>query len=459
MALLNEAKGKKRQFFGTDGVRDIANQGMMTPDAAMRLGSAYAVFLMENGVERPKIAVGRDTRLSGEMLQSALMAGIASSGGDAVDLGVIPTPGVSSAALRGPFSGGAVVSASHNPAEYNGIKFLDGDGFKLTDDDEAGIEEIFLDDGRRRRAAPERIGTVRDGSEYRAGYVEGLGKLFRDIKDRSYPIVIDAANGAASSYVGPLFSEWSGGVTFMANDPDGTNINKNVGVTHIETLAAKVCETGAALGIAYDGDTDRVLMCDSRGRVLDGDIMLWVIGRWLASRGELGAGVVATVMSNMVLEDLLAQEGIKVFRCPVGDRYVLDTMKREGARIGGEQSGHIIALDYANTGDGLCSGILFLKAVGELGEDVSTLVDRFDRYPQVLRNMKVKDKNAVMSSPLVDAAAKEAERLLAGKGRMLLRPSGTEPLIRIFAESRDAELMNRAADIMEEAIGKVVNAQ
>ena len=314
-------------------------------------------------------------------------------------------------------------------------------------------------DERRRRAAPERIGTVRDGSEYRAGYVEGLGKLFRDIKDRSYPIVIDAANGAASSYVGPLFSEWSGGVTFMANDPDGTNINKNVGVTHIETLAAKVRETGAALGIAYDGDTDRVLMCDGKGRVLDGDIMLWVIGRWLASRGELGAGVVATVMSNMVLEDLLAQEGIKVFRCPVGDRYVLDTMKREGARIGGEQSGHIIALDYANTGDGLCSGILFLKAVGELGEDVSTLVDRFDRYPQVLRNMKVKDKNAVMSSPLVEAAAKEAERLLAGKGRMLLRPSGTEPLIRIFAESRDAELMNRAADIMEEAIGKVVNAQ
>ena len=244
---MNEAKGKKRQFFGTDGVRDIANQGMMTPDAAMRLGSAYAVFLMENGVERPKIAVGRDTRLSGEMLQSALMAGIASSGGDAVDLGVIPTPGVSSAALRGPFSGGAVVSASHNPAEYNGIKFLDGDGFKLTDDDEAGIEEIFLDDERRRRAAPEHIGTVRDGSEYRAGYVEGLGKLFRDIKDRSYPIVIDAANGAASSYVGPLFSEWSGGVTFMANDPDGTNINKNVGVTHIETLAAKVCETGAAI--------------------------------------------------------------------------------------------------------------------------------------------------------------------------------------------------------------------
>ncbi|MPN29583.1 Phosphoglucosamine mutase [bioreactor metagenome] len=199
-----------------------------------------------------------------------------------------------------------------------------------------------------------------------------------------------------------------------------------------------------------------MLLCDSRGRTLDGDIMLWVIGRWFAKRGVLGAGVTATVMSNMVLEDLLAEDGIKVFRCPVGDRYVLDTMRREGARIGGEQSGHIIALEYANTGDGLCAGILFLKAVAELGEDISTLADRFERYPQVLRNMRVDDKDRIMTSPLVGAAAEEAERLLKGRGRMLLRPSGTEPLIRIFAESRDAGLMNQAADIMEAAIKKAV---
>lgn len=454
---MNEAKGKKRQFFGTDGVRDIANQGMMTPDAAMRLGSAYVVFLRERGVARPKVAVGRDTRLSGEMLQSALMAGIAASGGDAIDLGVIPTPGVSSSALRGPFDGGAVVSASHNPAEYNGIKFLDGSGYKLSDDDETDIEEIFLDDERRVAAPPERIGAVRDGASYRDDYLKSLGKLLRTIEKRSYPIVVDAANGAASAFVGPLFSDWRGGVTFIGDEPNGLNINDKVGVTHIESLVSKVSETGAALGIAYDGDTDRVLMCDGAGRVIDGDIMLWVVGRWLASRGSLGTGVTATVMSNMVLEDLLAQEKIKVFRCPVGDRYVLDTMKREGARIGGEQSGHIIALDYANTGDGLCSGILFLKAIDELGEDISTLADRFERYPQVLRNVKVKDKKAVAESPLVAAAAKEAERLLSGRGRMLLRPSGTEPLVRIFAESRDADLMNRAADIMEEAIRKVVN--
>ena len=449
-------EGKKRRFFGTDGVRDIANSGMMRPEPAMRLGAAYALFLKDLGVGRPVIAVGRDTRRSGEMLQSALMSGIASAGGSAVDLGVIPTPGVSSVAARNRFDGGAVISASHNPAEYNGIKFLDKDGFKLTDDDEADIEAIFLREEGLRFAAPSEIGGVSDGSEYRRQYAGLLKEVIKEVEDTSYPIVIDAANGAASAFVEPLFAGWRGGVTFMGNLPDGVNINKEVGVTHIASLASEVVKRKASLGIAYDGDTDRVLLCDSQGRTLDGDIMLWVIGRWLAKRGALGAGVTATVMSNMVLEDLLAAEGIKVFRCPVGDRYVLDTMKREGARIGGEQSGHIIALEYANTGDGLCSGILFLKAVAELGEDISTLADRFERYPQVLRNIKVVDKDRVMNSPSVAAAAAAAEKLLSGRGRMLLRPSGTEPLIRVFAESRDAGLMDSAADIMEAAIKKEI---
>ena len=447
----SEAK-KKRQFFGTDGVRDIANSGMMRPEAAMRLGGAYVLFLRRGGFAHPVIAVGRDTRKSGEMLQSALMAGITAAGGDAVDLGVIPTPGVSSAAFNNHVAGGAVISASHNPAEYNGIKFLDENGFKLTDDDEADIEEIFLDPSTDRFAAPAEIGNVRDGSVYREEYAAHLESLMPEIKNNDYPIVVDAANGAASSFVEQLFTSWRGKVTFMGNEPDGMNINKGVGVTHIQALASRVKEEKAQLGIAYDGDTDRVLLCDSQGRVLDGDIMLWVIGRWLASRGKLGSGVTATVMSNMVLEDLLAKDGIKVFRCQVGDRYVLDTMRREGGEIGGEQSGHIIALEYANTGDGLCSGILFLRAVAELGEDTSTLYDRFEKYPQVLRNMHVRDKNLVMNSPKVAAAAGEAEKLLAGRGRMLLRPSGTEPLIRIFVESRDSALMDKAADIMENAI-------
>lgn len=447
--------GKKRQFFGTDGVRDIANKGMMRPEPAMRLGAAYTQFLKGHGIAHPKIAVGRDTRRSGEMLQSALMSGIAAAGGSAWDLGVIPTPGVSCAAARNSFDGGAVISASHNPAEYNGIKFLDHDGFKLPDGDEAEIENIFLDESHIAYAVPEGIGAVANGAKYREQYAGILKELMRGVKDTSVSVVIDAANGAASDFVEPLFSDWHG-ATFIGNMPDGVNINRNVGVTHMETLTSEVIKRGASLGIAYDGDTDRVLLCDGKGRILDGDIMLWVIGRWLARRGALGAGVTATVMSNMVLEDLLAQEDIKVFRCPVGDRYVLDTMKREGGKLGGEQSGHIIALEFANTGDGLCSGILFLRAVAELGEDISTLSDRFDRYPQVLRNMKVSNKEQLMKSSVVAAAAEEAEHLLSGKGRMLLRPSGTEPLIRIFVESRDAKLMNDAADIMEAAIRREI---
>ncbi|MCR5336881.1 MAG: phosphoglucosamine mutase [Synergistes sp.] len=444
----------KRRFFGTDGVRDVANNGMMRPEQAMRLGAAYTAFLKKNGRSAPKIAVGRDTRRSGEMLQSALMAGIASAGGSSTDLGVIPTPGVSSVACTHDFDGGAVISASHNPAEYNGIKFLDGGGFKLSDEDEAEIESIFLDEKAELLAAPENIGAVLDGSRLRREYAGRLKKIMTDVKDYSCPVVIDAANGAASAFVEPLFSEWQGRVTIIANAPDGMNINRNVGVTHIDTLVSAVIKNKAELGIAYDGDTDRVLMCDRSGRVIDGDIMLWVIGRWFAKRGRLGAGVTATVMSNMVLEDLLAQEGIKVFRCPVGDRYVLDTMRRMGGKLGGEQSGHIIALEYANTGDGLCAGVLFLKAVSELCEDISTLNDRFDRYPQVLRNMPVKDKKMIMESEKVSLAAAAAEKLLGANGRMLLRPSGTEPLIRIFVESRDKKLMEDAADIMEDAIRK-----
>ncbi len=444
----------KRRFFGTDGVRDVANNGMMRPEQAMRLGAAYTAFLKKNGRSAPKIAVGRDTRRSGEMLQSALMAGIASAGGSSTDLGVIPTPGVSSVACTHDFDGGAVISASHNPAEYNGIKFLDGGGFKLSDEDEAEIESIFLDEKAELLAAPENIGAVLDGSRLRREYAGRLKKIMTDVKDYSCPVVIDAANGAASAFVEPLFSEWQGRVTIIANAPDGMNINRNVGVTHIDTLVSEVIKNKAELGIAYDGDTDRVLMCDRSGRVIDGDIMLWVIGRWFAKRGRLGAGVTATVMSNMVLEDLLAQEGIKVFRCPVGDRYVLDTMRRMGGKLGGEQSGHIIALEYANTGDGLCAGVLFLKAVSELCEDISTLNDRFDRYPQVLRNMPVKDKKMIMESEKVSLAAAAAEKLLGANGRMLLRPSGTEPLIRIFVESRDKKLMEDAADIMEDAIRK-----
>ena len=455
-----EGTARTRRMFGTDGVRDVANIGMMTPEAVLRLGRAYVMFLEGLGYKRPHIAVGRDTRISGAMLESALSAGITSAGGDVSLLGVIPTPGVSFAALHGGFDGGAVISASHNPAEYNGVKFLDKDGFKLTDDDEIIIEKIFEEaEPSAKHPMHGAVGRIFDGSRFAREYVGVLTALLERVKKRDCRLVIDAANGAAFSVVQQLFEKWDGEVSFLAKDPDGMNINSGVGVTHMDHICAETVKRGADIGIAYDGDTDRVLMCDFKGRVIDGDIMLWVIGRWLAAKGALGSGLVATVMSNMALEDLLAKDNIKVFRCNVGDRYVLDVMRKEACRLGGEQSGHIIALDYANTGDGLCSGVLFLMAIDELGEDISSLVDKFDRYPQVLRNMRIRDKSKIMGSPKLAEAIAEAQSMLSGKGRMLLRPSGTEPLVRIFVESRDTDLMNKTADMLEERISEIISSE
>lgn len=445
-------------MFGTDGVRDIANRGMMKPEIAMKLGRAFTLFLKKRGAKEVRIAVGSDTRYSGHMIGAALCAGITSAGGDVFTVGEIPTPGVSYAVAANHFDGGAVISASHNPAEYNGIKFLDGKGFKLSDDDELLIEELYSNDETTERPTHGAIGRITNADHLKDDYLNYLLGLMEDVKDRDIPILIDAANGAASSLVGPLFKNWKGKVSILANEPDGLNINSGVGVTNIDFLREKTISAKAEIGIAYDGDTDRVLMCDGMGRTIDGDIMLWVITRWLASRDSLGSGVVATVMSNMVLEDLLNKEGIKVFRCGVGDRYVLDKMRKENCRIGGEQSGHIIALDYANTGDGLCSSILFLRALSDMGENVSTLVDRFDRYPQILRNLRIENKTIVLGSLKLKEAEKKAQIYLKDKGRMLLRPSGTEPLIRIFVESRDSVLMNETVDMLEKTILEIAKA-
>lgn len=446
-----------REMFGTDGVRGVANKGFMTPEAVMRLGCAYIEFLRIKGVSSPKIVVGMDTRISGEMLKAALTAGITASGGAVVDLGVIPTPGVSFAVFNGGYDGGAVVSASHNPAEYNGIKFLDNKGFKLTDIDETEIEAFYeYPDLLAVRPCGKTVGRVTGDHVMKTGYRGFLSSLLQQVKNKNYPLVVDAANGAASELVAPLMELWEGEAFLYGVSPDGVNINDGVGVTHMNLICGKTVENKAKLGVAYDGDADRVLFSDERGRVIDGDIMLWVIARWLAREKKLGSGVVATIMTNMALDDLLAKEEINVFRCDVGDRYVLETMQRSGCRLGGEQSGHILILDYANTGDGLCSGILFLRALAELGEDPGKLVDKFDRYPQILRNIKVENNKAVMAAPALAEACAEVEKMLKDKGRFSLRPSGTEPLIRIFVESRDTFLMNRAADFLEAEIERVL---
>lgn len=448
--------GNARRLFGTDGIRDIANNGNMTPELALKLGRAFVFFLMGKGHIHPSVAVGKDTRRSGAMLESALVAGMTSAGAKVYSLGVFPTPGVSHIVNNLKLTAGAIISASHNPAEYNGIKFLDGHGFKLTDEDESAIEVCMTDDLLESwRPVGALVGDFVEAHSYKEHYIRWLREHLDSIGRQHWPMVIDAANGAASEFAGELFSSWAGPVVYTGTTPDGMNINSDVGVMHMEHLTEKVRENNAYAGIAYDGDTDRVLLCDGRGRQIDGDIMLWVIGRYLAAQGTLGEGIVATVMSNMALEEKLKELGIETFRCPVGDRYVLEKMRETGAKLGGEQSGHIIASDYVTTGDGLFTGLLFLKACTDLEEDISTLVDRFVRYPQVLRNLKLSNRERIMSSPKLECAKDDAEKKLAGTGRILLRPSGTEPLLRILVEARDEGLMNSVCDDLENAIMEI----
>jgi phosphoglucosamine mutase len=443
-------------MFGTDGVRDVANRGLMTPEMALSFGRAFALFLTEHGVPRPKIVVCRDTRRSGEMIESALRSGMMSAGAEIYLLGVFPTPGLSCVLRAGGFDAGAVISASHNPAEYNGIKFFTSQGYKLKDEDEAEIESYLGDDLLHDwRPTGASIGNTHDAHDKRRLYLDWLRGILESIGPREWPLVIDAANGAAAGIVRDIFGHWGGSVSYCGVDADGLNINDGVGVIHMHHLAAIVKENSARLGIAFDGDTDRVLMCDSRGRPIDGDIMLWVIGRYMASHGKLDKGLVATVMSNMALEEKMKEEGIPMFRCPVGDRYVLESMLETGALLGGEQSGHLIILDHVATGDGICTGLMFLKSCAELGEDVDTLVDRFTRYPQCLKNLKISDRERVLASPLMKEASDKAHERLAGRGRILLRPSGTEPLIRVLVESDDATLTKEVCDDLTKAITKI----
>jgi len=427
----------------------------MTPEMALRLGRSYVLFLIERGVSKPTIAVGRDTRKSGPMIESALISGLTSAGADVFRLDVIPTPGVSYGVKKLLCDGGAVVSASHNPSEYNGIKFLGSDGCKLSDDSEAEIEE-YLEDSLfdEWRPTGASVGSVFSRNDFSAEYSDWvLGSCCINV-DRDLSVVVDCANGAASFMAGGLFRRCFREPVLIADTPDGTNINERCGVMHIDSLASQVVAGGHDLGMALDGDADRVLFVDSKGRLIDGDIMLWIIGRWLSREERIGGGVVATVMSNKALEEHLHSEGVPVTRCQVGDRYVLEAMRERGARLGGEQSGHVIASEYVATGDGLCSGLLFLTACRVLGEDTDTLVDRFGRYPQVLKNFHSLDKDEFLRRESVKSAISRATMELSDLGRVLVRPSGTEPLVRVLVEAKDEEMLRSVSERLFEAIGR-----
>ena len=442
----------KRVLFGTDGVRDVANKGGMTPEMALRLGRAFILFLMEKGgVPRPRIALGRDTRRSGMMLEGALAAGMTSAGAEVLSIGVIPTPGVSCAVRSLGVDGGAVISASHNPAEYNGIKFLDHDGCKLSDEAELSIEEYIgdnlTDDWRPTGAS---VGEVLSRPDLVRGYAEHLASLPRcGVELLANKVAFDCAHGAASVVMPVLLKRLGAACPLIGASPDGMNINEGAGVMHMEHLGEYVTRLGYRLGFAFDGDADRVLAADSKGRVIDGDILLWVLARWLLPQGLLGSGVAVTVMSNMALEGHLEREGIKVVRCPVGDRYVLDAMRHSGARLGGEQSGHIIADAFTGTGDGLCTALLFLKALQDLNEDPDTLVDRFGRYAQRLSNLPLESRKE-LDMDRVNEIAAEAQGKMEGKGRVFVRPSGTEPLLRILVEAREAALVEEVSRLLME---------
>ena len=429
----------KRKLFGTDGVRDLANSGNMTPELALKLGRAFIRF-----THGRKIIIGCDTRLSGRMLEGALYSGMSSEGAEVYLAGVIPTPGVSYAVKSLNADGGAVISASHNPAEYNGIKFLGADGCKLSDDDELAIEYTLSRD--ERSTSPD-TGRIHDSPELVKDYARHIASLLNPeaIIDR---VTFDCANGASAMSVPVLvgatkFSQLN--TSIISQKFDGLNINKNCGVMHMSSLTDYVVKNGMNIGFAFDGDADRVLISDSKGRIIDGDIILWVLGRWLKLSGN--DKVVVTVMSNMALEAHFADEGIETLRCPVGDRYVLETMRESGAGLGGEQSGHIIASEFTSTGDGLCTAVLFLNAIHDLGENVSTLVDRFGRYPQRLTNLTLKRPRESVDMSAVNGIVAEYQDRIE-HGRIFIRTSGTEPLLRILVEAPEIDTVEELSAIL-----------
>ncbi len=437
-----EKKHRCRCLFGTDGVRDIANRGAMTPEMALRLGRAYVLFLIERGAPRPRIVVGRDTRRSGRMLESALIAGMSSAGAEVLTLGVVPTPAVSYGVSCFGAQGGVVVSASHNPPEYNGIKFLNCLGQKLSDSEEMEIEDYLGDDLLDEwRPSGASIGEIIFEEEFYRDYGQKMLEVLDGDNLSGMRLVFDCANGAASRIMPMVLQCLECESVLIGAKPDGLNINEKAGVMHLESLAQAVQDQDADLGIAYDGDADRVLLVDRKKRIIDGDIILWVLARYLQREGTLGSGVVATVMSNGALERNLDRDGITLFRCAVGDRYVLEMMRNTASRLGGEQSGHVIIDHYVRTGDGLTTGFAFLRACRDLGENPSFLVDRFGALPQKLTNITVKNRDRVLQDPALKGAIERENRALGLDGRIFIRASGTEPLIRLLVECDDWETL------------------
>lgn len=446
------------RMFGTDGVRGVANEEL-TPQLAMQLGQAGAYVLTREKNHKPTIMVGCDTRISGDMLANALMAGACSVGANCVYVGVVPTPAVAYLTKKYMVDAGVVISASHNPVEFNGIKFFDGDGFKLPDALEDEIEaEIKSNMKDIKFPIGPGVGRVKFRTEAREEYINHSVRAV-NVDLKGLKIVVDCAEGASHYTSIEALTKSGADIVAIHNHPDGTNINANCGSTHLEELQARVVYEKAAVGLAFDGDADRLLAVDENGKVVDGDQIMAIIGNYMKNKGTLnGNTIVATVMSNLGFTLMCEANGIKLERTAVGDRYVLERMKEIGGSLGGEQSGHIIFLDENTTGDGLLSALHLLQVMVESGKPLSELAKIMEVLPQALVNAKVANhkKDKYMEYPEIKDAIEKLEAKFAGEGRVLIRPSGTEPLVRVMIEGKDQKQIQDEAEKLASLIQDIM---
>jgi phosphoglucosamine mutase len=441
-------------LFGTDGVRGIANEEL-TAELTYKLGQAGAYVLAGETKHVPRILVGMDTRISGHMLEASLVSGICSVGAKAVCLGVVPTPGVAYLTKLYKADAGIAISASHNPFQFNGIKFFNSKGYKLNDSIEEKIESIVLEKNYLfPRPTGGKIGIREEGSNAKWDYAAFLESMFEGSLD-GIRIAIDCANGASYEIAPYLFERLGADVSVINNNPDGININDGCGSTHLKSISKFVKESGADIGLAFDGDADRLMAVDEKGNIVDGDRIMAIIAIELKKARKLkGDTIVATVMSNMGLDVMAKKEGINVAKTKVGDRYVLEEMMNSGFSFGGEQSGHIIFLEHSTTGDGILTALKLLMAMKNSGKKISDLARVMEVFPQVLKNAKVNngEKHKYLQDVEISSMCRKLEKEFNGEGRVLIRPSGTEPLIRVMIEGKDLNYITRKATELVELI-------
>jgi phosphoglucosamine mutase len=444
------------KYFGTDGVRGVANSEL-TPELAFKIGR-FGGYVLTKNTERPKVLIGRDTRVSGHMLEGALVAGLLSIGAEVMRLGVLSTPGVAYLTKALGAQAGVMISASHNPVQDNGIKFFGPDGFKLSDEQELEIEALLDKEiDELPRPVGGELGQVNDYFEGGQKYLQYL-KQSIDEDFSGLHVALDCAHGATSSLAPYLFADLEADISTIGTSPNGVNINEGVGSTHPETLAAFLKEKGAHIGLAFDGDGDRLIAVDENGQIVDGDQIMYICAKYMNETGRLKKNtIVSTVMSNLGFYKALEANGIQSVQAGVGDRYVMEEMRKGGYNLGGEQSGHIIFLDYITTGDGMLSAIQLVNIMKATGKPLSQLASEMTKFPQLLVNVRVRDKQQALENTRIQEAIRSVEDEMQGNGRILVRPSGTEPLIRVMAEAPTQEMceeyVNRIVEVVKQEVG------